>query len=157
MEDFSIYSLNSSNINMMSSESIKTKYINVFNNTLMIMGYVDYTKVLNLKYGSQEKYTLNIKSVIDLFFELLNDENVGINCLPEQKILELHNSFNFIENDKTLLEQTNNLLCNMLINWYFANNANFEYPISGIDYIDKNSEDLSYIISSSYNVTTILT
>ena len=52
MEDFSIYSLNSSNINMMSSESIKTKYINVFNNTLMIMGYVDYTKVLNLKYGS---------------------------------------------------------------------------------------------------------
>jgi len=153
MEDFSIYSLNSSNIKIMSSESIKTKYINVFNNTLMIMGYVDYTKVLNLKYGSQEKYTLNIKSVIKLFFELLKDENVGVYCLEEEKLKELHDSFNFINNNKSLLEQTNDLLCNMLINWYFANNTNFEYPISGLDYIDKNSEDLSYIISSSYSVT----
>lgn len=140
----------------MSCDNIKNQYILVFNKTLMTLGFVDYMKVLNLKYGSNERYTLNIKSVIDLFFEKLYEERLGIIYLPYEKIIELILSFSIELNIyKTAFEQANNLLKNMLINWYFANSISFEYPIDGIDYIDKDSEDLSYIINTSYTVVKI--
>lgn len=151
--DLSIFSLKDCYILNMSSDSIKNQYINVFNKTLMTLGFVDYMKVLNLKYGSTERYTLNIKSVIDLFFKNLSDENLGIICLSDEKLTELILTFGIeINVNKTPLEQASKLMCNLLINWYFANNSIFEYPITGVDYIDRDAEDLSYIISTSYTV-----
>ena len=156
MNDISIFSLKYLKIKNMSCDNIKNQYILVFNKTLMTLGFVDYMKVLNLKYGSNERYTLNIKSVIDLFFEKLYEERLGIIYLPYEKIIELILSFSVELNvTKTAFEQANNLLKNMLINWYFANSILFEYPIDGIDYIDKDSEDLSYIINTSYTVVKI--
>lgn len=154
MSDFSIYSLESQLINDMSYDLIKSQYINVFNNTLMLMGYIDYTDVLNLKYGPSENYTLNVRSLIVLFFELLNDENVGLKCLDDSKLSNFIITFGvIIDNSLSRLDQSKKLMCNYLINWYITNKNNFQYPIDGIDYVDKNSEDLSYIISSSYTIT----
>ena len=153
MNDNSIFSLKYSKLKNLSCDNIKNKYIAVFKKTLMTLGFVDYMGVLNLKYGNHERYTLNIKSVIDLFFQKLYEERLGIIYFPYEKLIEIIISFNAELNiNKTAFEQANNLLKNMLINWYFANNSMFEYPITGIDYIDKDADDLSYIISTSYTV-----
>jgi hypothetical protein len=154
MGDFSIYSLN--NINSLTYEEIKEQYKNVFNTTLMIMGYTDYTDVLNHKYGTTEIYTLKTDYLVSQFIEMLNYENVGIILLDTTKLNELIISFGVtIDVNMTPYEQASSLIKNMLIDWYDQNNSTFQYPISGEEYIDKNSEDMIYIIQSSYIVVYI--
>lgn len=154
MGDFSIYSLN--NINNLTYEEIKTQYKNVFNTTLMIMGYLDYTDVLNHKYGSTETYALKVMSLVSQFVEMLNYENVGIVLLNTTKLNELIISFGVsINPNMSAFVQADSLIKNMLVDWYNANNASFQYPISGAEHIDKNSDDMRYIIQSSYIVTAV--
>lgn len=151
MGDFSIYSLN--NINNLSYEEVKTQYINVFNTTLMIMGYIDYTDVLNNKYGTTETYSLKVNTLVSQFIEMLNYENVGIILLNTDKLNELITTFGVsIDVNMTAFEQADKLIKKMLEDWYIENNSTFQYPISGAEYIDKNSEDMIYIIQSSYNI-----
>jgi hypothetical protein len=152
MGDLSIYSLE--NLSIYTLEEIKSQYIAVFNNTLMIMGYVDYTDVLNYKYGSTETYNLITSKLIAQFIEMIDYENVGIITLNTTKLRELIISFGVIVSmTESEFVQASNLIKQMLINWYNENNPIFQYPISGAEYIDKNSEDMNYIIQSSYNIT----
>lgn len=152
MGDLSIYSLE--NISSFTYEEIKSQYIAVFNNTLMIMGYVDYTDVLNNIYGTTETYKLITSKLIAQFIEMIDYENVGIITLNITKLRELIISFGVVvSSSEPEFVQASNLIKTMLINWYNDNNAIFQYPLSGAEYIDKTSEDMNYIIQSSYSIT----
>lgn len=152
MGDLSIYSLE--NLNIYTYEEIKSQYIAVFNNTLMIMGYVDYTDVLNYKYESTETYKLITSKLIAQFIEMIDYENVGIITMNITKLRELIVSFGVVvSSSETEFNQASKLIKNMLIEWYNNNNNIFQYPISGAEYIDKSSEDMNYIIQSSYLIT----